>query len=269
MQSPNAKFLLTWANPELFARDLKTKYEMERLIMELNEKVQGFSAQEVLSYFINEFDGVVALGSSFGAEDQVLTEMIAGIDKSTKVFTLDTGRVFPETYQTLHETNIKYGINVEVYFPNSEQVERMVNEKGINLFYDSVENRKSCCQVRKIEPLKRAMTGVDVWVTGIRKEQSITRILTEVVEFDPINNKIKINPLLEWTEEDLWNHIKENDVPYNKLHDKGFPSIGCEPCTRAIKDGEDVRAGRWWWEDPEQKECGLHKRKKGQIEQEV
>lgn len=242
---------------------------MEHLINELNEKVKGFSAQQVLSYFINEFEGKLALGSSLGAEDQVLTDMIAKIDKSTKVFTLDTGRVFPETYQTLHETNEKYGINVEVYFPNSEKVERMVNEKGINLFYNSVDERKTCCHIRKIEPLKRAMMDVDVWVTGIRRDQSITRILTETVEFDPINGKIKINPLLDWSEEDLWKYIEENKVPYNKLHDKGFPSIGCEPCTRAVKEGEDVRAGRWWWEEPEQKECGLHKRTNGQLKQEA
>ena len=240
---------------------------MEHLVKELNERVSGFSAQEVLRFFIHEYEGKLALGSSLGAEDQVLTDMIAKIDPTTKIFTLDTGRVFPETYQTLHDTNNKYGINVEVYFPNSEKVERMVNEKGINLFYESVENRKTCCHIRKIEPLKRAMMDVDVWVTGIRREQSITRILTEVVELDPINNRIKINPLLDWTEDDLWDYIREHDVPYNKLHDKGFPSIGCEPCTRAIQQGEDVRAGRWWWEAPEQKECGLHQRKNGQLKQ--
>ena len=218
-----------------------------------------------ICHFVKE---KIALASSMGAEDQVLTDMIAKIDKSTKIFTLDTGRVFPETYQTLDETNKKYGINVEVYFPNSEKIERMVNEKGINLFYESIENRKMCCDVRKIEPLRRAITDVDVWVTGIRKEQSITRILTEVVEYDQFTGKIKINPLLEWTEDDLWKYIKAYDVPFNKLHEKGFPSIGCQPCTRAIKEGEDVRAGRWWWETPEQKECGLHNRRK-QVKQQV
>lgn len=241
---------------------------MDHLIKELNEQLQGLTALEVLTYFIKEYDGKLALGSSLGAEDQVLTDMIAKVDKSTKIFTLDTGRVFPETYQTLHETNEKYGINIEIYFPNSERVERMVNEKGINLFYKNIENRKTCCNVRKIEPLSRAMTDVDVWVTGIRREQSITRILTEVVEYDHINKKIKINPLLEWSEDDLWDYIKENKVPYNKLHDKGFPSIGCEPCTRAVEKGEDVRAGRWWWETPEQKECGLHK-SNGHLKQEA
>jgi len=238
---------------------------MMQLVKDLNERLKGLSAQEILTFFITEYTGKLALGSSLGAEDQVLTDMIARIDKSAKIFTLDTGRVFAETYQTLQETNEKYGINIEIYFPDSEKVEQMVNEKGINLFYNSIENRKTCCQVRKIEPLKRAMGDVDVWVTGIRREQSITRILTEIVEYDAINDKIKINPLLEWTEEDIWNYIKEHDVPYNALHDQGFPSIGCEPCTRAIEDGEDIRAGRWWWESPEQKECGLHKRTNGQV----
>lgn len=233
---------------------------MQTLIRRLNKQLSGQSAFEVLSYFIKEFDGKLAFGSSLGAEDQVITDMIGKIDKGTKIFTLDTGRVFPETYDTVQESNEKYDINIEVYFPNSEKVERMVNQKGINLFYQSVENRRLCCQVRKIEPLQRAMTDVDVWVTGIRKEQSVTRLLTEVVELDAGTGKLKVNPLVDWTEQDVWDYIKENEVPYNKLHDRGFPSIGCQPCTRAIKEGEDVRAGRWWWETPEQKECGLHKR---------
>jgi phosphoadenosine phosphosulfate reductase len=231
---------------------------METLVKKLNQKLEGSTAQSILSFFINEFEGTLAFGTSLGAEDQVITDMIAKINKSTKIFTLDTGRVFPETYHTLQQTMEKYGINIDVYFPNSERVERMVNEKGINLFYDSVENRKMCCQVRKIEPLQRAMTGVDVWVTGIRREQSVTRILTDIVEYDAATHKLKVNPLVDWTEEDVWNYIKDHEVPYNKLHDNGFPSIGCQPCTRAISAGEDVRAGRWWWEAPEQKECGLH-----------
>lgn len=237
---------------------------METLIRKLNSQLSGKSAFEILSYFITEFEGKLAFGSSLGAEDQVITDMIAKIDKTTKIFTLDTGRVFPETYNTIQESNEKYGINIEVYFPNSEKVERMVNAKGINLFYQSVENRRLCCQVRKIEPLQRAMTNVDVWVTGIRREQSITRLLTEIVEVDSSTGKIKVNPLVDWTEKDVWAYIRDNDVPYNKLHDRGFPSIGCQPCTRAIAEGEDVRAGRWWWEEPEQKECGLHKRN-GQL----
>ena len=241
---------------------------MEHVIQELNDKLRGFTAQQILSYFINEYEGKVALGTSLGAEDQVLTDMIAKIDPRTKIFTLDTGRVFPETYKVLQETNEKYAINVKVYFPNAERVERLVSQHGINLFYKSVENRKICCQVRKIEPLKRAMKDVDVWITGIRRDQSITRILTEVVEYDHINHKIKINPLLDWSEEDIWDYIKQQQVPYNKLHDRGFPSIGCEPCTRAIESHADVRAGRWWWEAPEQKECGLHQKSNGLMTQE-
>lgn len=232
---------------------------MEKLIRHLNEQLSKSSAFEILSFFIREYDGKLAFGTSFGAEDQVITDMIARIDTKTKIFTLDTGRIFPETYETLQDTMEKYEMNIEVYFPNSESVERMVNSKGINLFYESVENRRLCCQIRKIEPLKRAMMGVDVWVTGIRKEQSVTRILTEIVEFDTGTGKIKVNPLADWTEEDVWAYIRENDVPYNKLHDRGFPSIGCQPCTKAVGPGEDVRSGRWWWETPEQKECGLHK----------
>ncbi len=241
---------------------------METLVKNLNQQLKDSTAEEILSFFINEFDGKLAFGTSLGAEDQVITDMIAKINKDTKIFTLDTGRVFPETYETLQDTIDKYGIKIDVYFPNSEKVERMVNEKGINLFYKSVENRKMCCHVRKIEPLQRAMTGVDVWVTGIRREQSVTRILTDIVEYDSANGKIKVNPLVDWTEQDVWDYIKQHGVPYNKLHDKGFPSIGCQPCTRAIGEGEDVRAGRWWWESPEQKECGLHKRN-GQLKKQI
>ncbi|MDZ7606643.1 MAG: phosphoadenylyl-sulfate reductase [Cyclobacteriaceae bacterium] len=238
---------------------------MMTLVQELNEKLAKSGAEAILSYFLNAYKGKIVFGTSLGAEDQVITDMISRIDKSAKIFTLDTGRVFPETYETLHNTNSHYGINIEVYFPNSESVERMVNANGINLFYKNVENRKLCCQVRKIEPLMRAMTGAEIWITGIRREQSVTRILTEIAEYDEANKIIKVNPLVDWTEEDVWSYIREFNVPYNALHDSGFPSIGCQPCTRAIMDGEDVRAGRWWWETPDQKECGLHKRKNGQT----
>jgi phosphoadenosine phosphosulfate reductase len=231
---------------------------MNELVQSLNEKLKDKSAIEILEYFIKEYDGKVGLATSLGAEDQVLTDMIVQTDKSTKIFTLDTGRVFPETYKVLDESNKKYGINIEVYFPENSKVEEMVNSKGINLFYASIENRKLCCNIRKIEPLKRALKDIDVWVTGLRKDQSVTRFFTPLVEWDEGNKVIKVNPLLKWTEKDVWKYIKDNDVPYNELHDKGFPSIGCQPCTRAIEKGEDVRAGRWWWELPENKECGLH-----------
>lgn len=231
---------------------------MEKLAKKLSAELKDKSATEILSYFINDFDGIVGLASSLGAEDQVLTDMIVKINKETKIFTLDTGRVFPETYKVLDVTNKKYGINIDVYFPDHSSIEKMVNSKGINLFYDSIENRKLCCFNRKIEPLKRALSEIDIWITGLRKDQSVTRFFTPLIEWDEGNNVLKVNPLLSWTEKNVWNYIKENSVPYNELHDKGFPSIGCQPCTRAIKDNEDIRAGRWWWEQPEHKECGLH-----------
>ncbi len=228
----------------------------------LNKKFLDKSSPEVLAWFLKEYNGKIALASSMGAEDQVLTDMIVKIDPSTKIFTLDTGRLFPETYELIEKTSLRYKIKVQVYFPNSEQVEQMVSEKGINLFLHSIENRKECCHIRKIEPLKRAFKGLDVWICGLRREQSTTRTSNQLVEWDEANGLIKLNPLIDWSEQQVWDYIKQNSVPYNVLHDKGFPSIGCHPCTRAIFPGEDVRAGRWWWENPETKECGLHNRKK-------
>ena len=233
---------------------------MKERIDDLNEKFQGANVDEVLSWFLKEFKGKIALSSSLGAEDQVLTQMVTGIDKEATVFTLDTGRLFPETYDLIHRTNTKYGIKIKVYFPEAARVEEMVGEKGINLFYESIENRKLCCHIRKIEPLKRAYKGLDVWICGLRRDQSVTRHNMKLVEWDEANGLIKLNPLIDWTEQDVWDYINENKVPYNPLHDKGYPSIGCQPCTRAIMEGEDVRAGRWWWENPDTKECGLHKR---------
>jgi phosphoadenosine phosphosulfate reductase len=233
---------------------------MKERINDLNEKFQEATVGEVLSWFLNEFKGKIALSSSLGAEDQVLTEMVTGIDKEATVFTLDTGRLFPETYDLIHRTNTRYGIKIKAFFPEASRVEEMVNNKGINLFYESIENRKQCCHIRKIEPLKRAFKGLDVWICGLRREQSVTRQDMKLVEWDEANGLIKLNPLIEWTEKDVWDYINENKIPYNPLHDKGYPSIGCQPCTRAIMEGEDVRAGRWWWENPDTKECGLHKR---------
>jgi phosphoadenosine phosphosulfate reductase len=209
---------------------------------------------------IAEFGKKITFATSLGAEDQAITEMIAGIDKTVKVFTLDTGRLFPETYDTLQMTTARYGIPIEVYFPDAHHVEEMVHSRGINLFYESVENRKLCCQIRKIEPLTRAFSGMDAWICGLRREQSITRQDLNLVEWDEQNKLIKINPLINWTEEQVWDYIKVKNIPYNKLHNAGFPSVGCQPCTRAIEPGEDVRAGRWWWELPQNKECGLHKK---------
>jgi len=224
----------------------------------LNEKWAKLNAQEILEAAIALFGTKITFATSLGAEDQVITFIISKIDKSTNIITLDTGRVFPETYDLLHRTENRYGIPIKSFYPDTMQVEEMVNTKGINLFYESIENRKLCCHVRKIIPLRRALRGMDAWVTGLRREQSVTRTELKIVEWDAANGLIKINPLLEWDEEQVWNYIKLHDIPYNKLHDQGFPSIGCQPCTRAISKGEELRAGRWWWEMPESKECGLH-----------
>lgn len=233
---------------------------MKERIEALNQKYSQATAEELLSGFLTEFKGKIALSSSLGIEDQVLTHIVCNIDKTTKIFTLDTGRLFPETYDLIHRTNHKYGIKMSVYFPDAVQVEEMVNTKGINLFFESVENRKLCCNIRKIQPLKRAFAGLEVWICGLRREQSVTRQNMQRIEWDEANGIIKLNPLIDWTEEEVREFIKAHGIPYNPLHDKGFPSIGCQPCTRAIFPGEDIRAGRWWWENPDTKECGLHKR---------
>ncbi|MCF8367878.1 MAG: phosphoadenylyl-sulfate reductase [Bacteroidales bacterium] len=230
-------------------------------IKALNEQFEGSATEDLLDYFLKNYRGKIAFASSLGAEDQVITHMITSIDSRTKIFTLDTGRLFPETYDLIERTNSRYKINMDIMFPEAAKVEKMVKEKGVNLFFESIENRKLCCHIRKIEPLHRALEGYDLWITGLRKEQSITRNNNKLIELDNNNHgRIKINPLLNWTEKHVWDFINKNNVPYNKLHDSGFPSIGCQPCTRAIEPGEDLRAGRWWWEMPEYKECGLHQR---------
>lgn len=233
----------------------------EDIVQDYNTKFAGESAENILSFFLDEYKGNIAFASSLGAEDQVLTHMIAAINPDTKIFTLDTGRLFPETYDLIERTNSRFKIKMDVIFPASKKVEKMVKKNGVNLFYQSVENRKLCCNIRKIEPLHRALEGLDMWITGLRRDQSVTRNNNGLVELDNNNHgRLKLNPLIDWTEEQVWDYIKEYNIPYNKLHDQGFPSIGCQPCTRAIEPGEDVRAGRWWWELPEHKECGLHQK---------
>ncbi|MGM0376217.1 MAG: phosphoadenylyl-sulfate reductase [Bacteroidota bacterium] len=226
----------------------------------LNRQFSNQKPEEVIRWFLNEYGNRVALSSSLGAEDQVLTDMIKKISLEARIFTLDTGRLFPETYDLIQRTNEKYNTRIEILFPDYKQVEEMVNEKGINHFYESVENRKLCCGIRKIEPLKRAFSTLDAWICGLRAGQSVTRQNVHIVEWDDNNGLLKVNPLASWSERDVWDYIHAHEVPYNPLHDEGFPSIGCQPCTRAVKPWEDVRAGRWWWEQPESKECGLHKR---------
>ncbi len=225
-------------------------------------EVSSLSPVDLMKFFLERHPGKVALSSSLGTEDQVLTHMLAGIGRPFKLFTLDTGRMFQENYELLEITRQRYQLPFEVYFPEASHVEKMVNESGINLFYESIENRKRCCHIRKIEPLRRALAGMEIWITGVRREQSVTRVDAGFLEWDAEYGLIKVNPLIDWRDEDVWNFIRGNKVPYNTLHDKGFPSIGCLPCTRAVLEGEDIRAGRWWWEQPDLKECGLHLPKK-------
>jgi phosphoadenosine phosphosulfate reductase len=195
---------------------------------------------------------------SLGAEDLVLIDLIARHYPGIAMFTLDTGRLPEETYSLMRKVADRYGVHVPVFFPESTAVEAYTARNGPNGFYDSVELRKKCCHIRKVEPLKRALSGKRAWITGVRRDQALTRKDLAVSEFDAGNGLQKISPLLDWSLSDVWDYLKQFDVPYNVLHDKGYSSIGCAPCTRAITPGEDVRAGRWWWEDPENKECGLH-----------
>ncbi|HZX31316.1 MAG TPA: phosphoadenylyl-sulfate reductase [Rhodocyclaceae bacterium] len=196
--------------------------------------------------------------NSLGAEDMVLTDLIVKSKLPIEIFSLDTGRLPLETYDLMAKVQEHYGLKLKVYFPQSQGVENFVRENGINAFYDSVELRKGCCYVRKVEPLKRALASKKAWITGLRAQQAATRVGLPVREFDEGNGLEKFNPLADWTEKEVWTYIKQNNVPYNALHDKFYPSIGCAPCTRAVTPGEDIRSGRWWWENPESKECGLH-----------
>ena len=200
----------------------------------------------------------VTFANSLGAEDMVLTDLIVKTRLPIEVFSLDTGRLPLETYDLIAAVDAHYGLKLKVYFPQSEAVETYVRANGINAFYESVELRKGCCYMRKVEPLQRALAGKKAWITGLRAQQATTRVGLPFREYDDGNKLEKFNPLADWSEKEVWTYIKQNAVPYNALHDKFYPSIGCAPCTRAISLGEDVRSGRWWWESPELKECGLH-----------
>jgi phosphoadenosine phosphosulfate reductase len=219
------------------------------------------TAEDTLRWALQSFGDRVAIASSFGAEDVVLIDMAVRIDPAVKIFTLDTGRLHQETYDVMDKIRERYNINIEVCFPDKNKVQEMVKKHGLNPFYESTDLRKLCCRIRKIEPLLEKLKDLDAWICGLRQEQAITRFEIKKVETDHLNNIIKINPLADWTEEDVWEYITKSNVPYNKLHDIDFPSIGCAPCTRAIKPCEEIRAGRWWWEEPEKKECGLHSSK--------
>jgi phosphoadenosine phosphosulfate reductase len=225
---------------------------------QLLDLISGLAISETLALLANRFPGQVTFSTSFSIEDQVIAHHILNSDLPISIFTLDTGRLFAETYSVWSNTNNKYGTHVKAYYPDRVLLERYLNEKGPNAFYESVDNRKECCYIRKVEPLKRALQGQAVWVTGLRAEHSPERKDHAIVEWDEGNKIIKYNPLLHWDTSAVKEYIDQHDVPYNPLHDKGFVSIGCAPCTRAIRAGEDFRAGRWWWEDNSKKECGLH-----------
>lgn len=231
-------------------------------IPNLAERFGSASLQSVLQWAVEEYGSKVSLACSFGAEDVVILDALVKMDLRARVFVLDTGRLHEETYAVMDRCRKRYGIEFDVFSPDAGQLQSMLRMKGPNPFFTSVENRKECCSIRKVEPLRRALQGQRAWITGLRREQAVTRYGLAKVELDLEHGGIvKINPIADWTEGQVWEYIRSNDVPYNELHDRGFPSIGCAPCTRAVQPGEDIRAGRWWWEAPEHKECGLHSRK--------
>lgn len=231
----------------------------EQMIKKCQE-MESKSAEDVLKWALDTFQPKIALASSFQCEESVLIDMMYKVKGSNfRVFTLDTGRLNEETYEVMEAIRLKYGITIESQFPDREAVEKLEREKGLYSFRESIENRKECCNIRKVIPLNRILNQLDAWITGLRSAQSVTRTATPKVELDiPKKGIVKINPLADWSTQQVWDYIKNNKVPYNRLHDMGYASIGCAPCTRAIKPYEDIRAGRWWWENPDQKECGLH-----------
>ena len=229
------------------------------IVQTLLDQTKDFSIEETFGFLTNEFKDKVVFSTSFGQEDQVITAIIAKSNAEVKIFTLDTGRLFQETYDVFNSTLKKYKKHIEVYFPDAIAVENLLNKKGPNSFYDSVENRKECCFIRKVAPLNKALSGNAIWITGLRAEQSANRNDLNLFEYDDNFKIIKFNPLLKWSLAEVQEYIDKNNVPQNTLHKKGFISIGCAPCTRAIMPDEDIRAGRWWWESSH-KECGLHQK---------
>lgn len=235
-----------------FSKDTFTEIESE-----LQSRLDR-SPLASLVWLTQKFAGGAVFSTSFGMEDQVITHLIFSNKLPIRVFTLDTGRNFQETYSTWSRTLERYQQSIETYAPQAKAIEQLLSQKGPNSFYDSVENRKECCQIRKIEPLGRALAGQQLWITGIRAEQSPNRLDMSPLEWDAGHQLLKFHPLFDWTFDQVRDYVRQHNIPYNSLHDRGFVSIGCAPCTRAIQPGEDFRAGRWWWEDASKKECGLH-----------
>ncbi len=222
---------------------------------ELQPKID--QVRTVLANAVRDYAPVI-FANSLGAEDMVLTDLINKYQPDIEMFSLDTGRLPQETYDLMQEVRAHYSVPLQIFFPDTRRIEEYVAQNGVNGFYDSVELRKSCCHIRKVEPLRRALSGKRAWITGMRHEQALTRGVLQVSAFDVDNGLQKFNPLLDWSNAEVWEYLKQYEVPYNKLHDRFYPSIGCAPCTRAITPGEDIRSGRWWWEDAQNKECGLH-----------
>jgi phosphoadenosine phosphosulfate reductase len=235
--------------------------ERDQHLEEARRELAGASAAQVLAWAGGRFGERAAIASSFGVEDVVLIDLAEQHAPRLRLFTLDTGRLPPETYEVMEAVRRRYRVNIETFFPRRERVEQLEREQGFFSFRESVAARKECCAIRKLEPLSRALAGAAAWVTGLRREQSVTRGGVELVERDDANGGIlKLNPLASWTGAQIWQYAREHALPVNALHARGYPSIGCAPCTRPVAPGEDLRAGRWWWELPEQKECGLHGR---------
>lgn len=228
------------------------------LAYQLIHQNSGLNELDTLRSLSQQFAGRIVFSSSFSYEDQVISHMILSNKIPVEIFTLDTGRLFSETYSVWNSSNEKYHTKIKAYYPNQDNIQEFVETKGPNAFYESVENRKLCCHIRKVEPLQRALAGKDIWITGLRAAHSAARHDLPQFEWDEVNNVIKYHPILHWSFDEVKENIRENNIPYNPLHDRGFVSIGCAPCTRAVKPGEDFRAGRWWWEEANKKECGLH-----------
>lgn len=246
----------------LFAVDAMEEkvFENEMLSTDEREAMESWSTHEILTWAVGKYGSRLTISASFGApEGMVLVDMLHKIDPATRVFVLDTGRLHPATYDLIDRVRDRYGKNVEVVFPNSADVEAMVREKGMNFFYESIENRKRCCKIRKVHPMRRHLAGFDAYVTGLRRDQNLNRADTKKVEIDLANGGlVKLNPLADWTHERVLDYVGEHTVPISRLHREGYPSVGCEPCTRAVGAGDDPRSGRWWWENDDTKECGLH-----------
>jgi phosphoadenosine phosphosulfate reductase len=234
----------------------------ESILNELLSQVSGKSPAEAIRIVYQSHPSETVFSTSFGIEDQVITDLIAQHAVGVNIFTLDTGRLFPETYSLWSTTIEKYGLKINAFSPEADALNDFLSTHGPNSFYTSVEHRKTCCEIRKVRPLQKALAGNKIWITGIRAEQSPNRDAMKMLEWDETNQLIKFHPLMNWTYGQVKEYVAKNNVPYNPLHDRGFVSIGCAPCTRAIKEGEDFRAGRWWWEDNSKKECGLHSHNK-------